>query len=396
MDIRELFKLAFTSLRANKLRSALTTLGIIIGVFSVILLVSLGTGLQSYITDQISGLGSNLLFVVPGNVSGGPRDPGDSANKLKLSDATILEARLKSIAYVSPLIGKQTTVKYENKSIEGTQIYGVAANYQSIIKVDLEKGVFFTPSQDKNGSKVAVIGKTVVNTLFPSGNPIGKKVNISGGKYTVIGIAVERGSVFGVDQDNTILIPTLAAKKQFSIDTINNIYLSALKPEFVSLVKKRANEILLRRLEKDDFTVMTQEQTLSTVTSVTGALTAALGGISAISLLVGGIGVMNIMLVSVTERTKEIGLRKALGARRKDILLQFLLEAVMLSLVGGTVGILLGLGVSALLAQFFVSQVTPWSVILAFAFSVAVGIIFGIAPAIRASRLSPIEALRYE
>jgi putative ABC transport system permease protein len=241
-----------------------------------------------------------------------------------------------------------------------------------------------------------VIGQTVVDNLFPNSDPIGKKISISGGKYTVIGVSAKKGSVFGQDQDNVVVIPFAAARKQFSIDVVNYIYLSAKSPELVELVKKRAKEIMLTRLEEDDFTLMTQEQTLQTVTSITGILTTALGGIAAISLLVGGIGVMNIMLVSVTERTKEIGLRKALGAKRKDILLQFLLEAVMLSLVGGAVGVFLGFAASTIISRFFVAEITTWSILLAFAFSAAVGIIFGITPAIRAARLSPIEALRYE
>ncbi len=395
MQKRELINLALSSLKSNKLRSALTTLGIIIGVFSVILLVALGNGLQKYITDQISGLGSNILFVLPGKV-GGTQGPGDSINKLTVSNAKYLESRINSIALVSPLISKITTVKFQNKSNKNTQVWGTSSSFPDIIKTDLVRGSFFTLAQEKSGGKVAIIGQTVVKNLFPTSDPIGKKILVSGGRYTVIGVSAKKGSSFGQDQDNVVIIPFSTARKQFSIDTVNYIYLSAKSPELVNFVKKKATEILLSRFEEDDFTIMTQEQTLQTVTSITSVLTIALGGIAAISLLVGGIGVMNIMLVSVTERTKEIGLRKALGARRIDILLQFLLEAVTLSLVGGLTGIVLGFFVSLIVSQFFVADITPWSVILAFFFSVAVGIVFGIAPAIRASRLSPIEALRYE
>jgi putative ABC transport system permease protein len=395
MDSKELFKLAFSSLRANKLRSALTTLGIIIGVFSVILLVSLGTGLQKYITDQVSGLGSNLIFVVPGTF-GSQRGSGNAANKLLLSDVKNIESQLKSFALVSPLISKSSTVKVGSKSNKGTTVYGTGPSFPKIIKIEIQSGTFFTTAQDRGGSKVAVIGWTVADKLFPNTNPLGKKIVLSGTRFTVIGIAKKRGSVFGVDQDNLVVIPVTVARKVFSVDRPSAIYLAANKPEYVSLVKKRVNDVLLKRLEEDDFTVQTQEQTLSTVTSITGVLTAALGGIAAISLLVGGIGVMNIMLVSVTERTKEIGLRKALGAKRVNILSQFLLEAIILSLFGGMIGIVLGWGVSLIVSKFFVAEVTLWSVLLSFGFSVAVGVIFGIAPAIRASRLSPIEALRYE
>lgn len=395
MDTGELFKLALSSLRSNKLRSALTTLGIIIGVFSVILLVSLGNGLQSYITNQIAGLGSNIIFVMPGKI-GGSQGPGEGVNKLTMANVKYFEERMKSISTMSPIVSKITTVKYLNKSNQNTNIWGTSADFPDIIKTELEKGTFFTKNQERNGSKVAIIGPTVVKNLFPNTNPIGKKITISGGRFTVIGVSVAKGSSLGQDQDNVVVIPLSTARKQFSIDLVNAIYLSANSPELVELVKKRAKEVLLARLEEDDFTVMTQEQTLETVNNITNVLTIALGGIAAISLVVGGIGVMNIMLVSVTERTKEIGLRKALGAKRQDILLQFLLEAVMLSLLGGLIGIVLGLAASAIIAVFFFATVTPWSVFLAFGFSMAVGVVFGIAPAIRASRLSPIEALRYE
>jgi putative ABC transport system permease protein len=396
MDSRELLRLAASSLRANKLRSALTTLGIIIGVFSVILLVSLGSGLQSYITNQISGLGSNLIFVIPGRIGGARTAGGQQTNKLVLNDAKNLTIKLRAIAQVGPIVQKTTTVKVGSKSSKNASVLGTTSNYPDIIKTEIILGTFFSASQEHSGAKVVLIGHSIYTNLFNSTNPIGKKVSISGSKFTVVGVMKERGSVFGVDQDNIVVIPINIAQRVFGVNNLNTIYLSANKPEFVPLVKRQAIEVLSKRLTEDDFTLQTQEQTLSTITSITSVLTTALGGIAAISLLVGGIGVMNIMLVSVTERTKEIGLRKALGARRKDILLQFLLEAVILSLAGGIVGIILGLGVSAIIAKLFVSEVTPWSVVLAFAFSVAVGIIFGITPAIRASRLSPIEALRYE
>ncbi len=396
MDYSELIKLSFTSLRSNKLRSGLTTLGVIIGVFSVIMLVSIGSGLQSYITNQISGLGSNLIFVIPGRVGGARTPGGQQTNKLTASDAKRLSAKLSSVAEIGPVIQKITTVKYGSKSDKGTSILGSTANYPSIVKTDLASGRFFTAAQERSSAKVALVGTTVVRNLFGDVNPIGKKISLSGNRYTVIGTLKSRGSLFGIDQDNTVIIPITTAQHQFGVSNLNTIYLSAKKPEYVSLVKTQARQVLLRNLTDDDFTLQTQEQTLSTIKSVTDALTVALGGIAAISLVVGGIGVMNIMLVSVTERTKEIGLRKALGARRADILLQFLLEAIILSLTGGLIGIVLGLGASYVLSKFFVSAVTSWSVILAFLFSLAVGVIFGMLPALRASRLSPIEALRYE
>ncbi len=396
MKLHELLLLSFSSLRSNKLRTALTTLGIIIGVFAVILLVSLGTGLQTYITDQVSGLGSNLIFVIPGKIGGARTPGGQQTNKLTFADTKLLASKLKDVAEIGPVIQKAATVKFQSKSDKDTSVLGTSANYPKIVKTNLVKGAYFTSAQERSGAKVVLIGQTVWDKLFHLQDAIGKQINLAGNRYTVIGILEKKGSVFGIDQDNTVVIPITTAQRQFGVTNVNSIYISALKPEFVSLVQRRAKSILLTRLTEDDFTLQTQEQTLSTVSSITNVLTIALGGIAAISLIVGGIGVMNIMLVSVTERTKEIGLRKALGARRMDILKQFLLEAVMLSLTGGIIGIGLGLGASYLISIFFVSQVTWWSVFLAFFFSVAVGIIFGITPAFRASRLSPIEALRYE
>lgn len=396
MDIIELIKLAINALVVNKLRSILTTLGIIIGVFSIILLVSLGTGLQGYITKQISGLGSNLLFVIPGR-EGGARTPGGVvANKLLLSDANTLAFRLKSVANVAPFVQKSATVKYKNRVDKGVSIGGSSYNYSEIVSIKVEKGASFTQAQENAEAKVAMIGSTVVTKLFPDEDPMGKIITVGSSRFTIIGILAKRGSLFGIDQDNSIAIPVTVAQKLFNLTNVNVIYISAKRADLVTLVKKQAHSILLKRLTDDDFNIQTQDTALSTINSITNVLSIALGGIASISLLVGGIGVANIMLVSVTERTREIGLRKALGAKRSDILKQFLLEAVILSVGGGLIGITLGIGVSLIISQFFISTVTPWSVFLAFFFSVLVGVVFGVAPAIKASKLSPIEALRYE
>ncbi len=396
MDIKILLQLAIRALIANKLRSILTTLGIIIGVFAIILLVSLGTGLQKYITTQISGLGSNLIFVIPGP-SGGARSPGGIvANKLLITDATNLAFKLKNKANVSALIQQTATAKFGNKTDKGIIVQGVSANYTQIINIVIEKGSFFTSGQERSGAKVAVVGQTLANKLFQESNPVGQSMILGNGRFKIIGTMGKRGSIFGIDQDNSAIIPVTTAKKQFGVTNINSIYITAKTSKLVPIVKDEGTKILLHRLSADDFNLQTQESTLSTITNVTNVLSIALGGIASIALLVGGIGVANIMLVSVTERTKEIGLRKALGAKRLDILKQFLLEAVMLSVAGGMIGIALGVSVSLIISHFFISEVTPWSIFLSFGFSILVGVIFGVAPAVKASRLSPIEALKYE
>jgi len=397
METQELIRISFKAILSNKLRSFLTTLGIIIGVFAIILLVSIGAGLQSYITNQIEGFGSNLIFLIPGRI-GGARTPGGVvSNKLLISDTKTLQLKLKTLANVAPAMQQSAVVKYKNKSSKGVSILGTTSNYIKTVKNALiEKGNFFNFTQEQSGAKVAIIGQSVATNLFGNTNPVGKKIYIANNTYTVIGLLKKRGAIFGIDQDNVAIIPIAAAQKQFGITNINAAYIAVNDQSNISEVKDKVSKILLKRLSEDDFTLQTAESSLSIVANVTNGLQVALGGIAAIALLVGGIGVANIMLVSVTERTKEIGLRKALGAKRKDILKQFLLEAVILSLSGGIIGIILGLIASYVLSLFLVSQVTPLSVLLAFGFSVMIGIIFGMAPAIRASKLNPIDALRYE
>lgn len=396
MNILETLTLALTAIKANRLRSSLTILGIVIGVTSVILLIALVSGLNSYITTQIQGLGSNLIFVIPGRM-GGARTPGGvQANRLTFQDAVNLKNKLNGEAEVSAVVQRNATLKYSNKNNRGAAVFGVEANYPKLISTKLTSGRFFNNSEAESGKRVTVIGSTVQKNLLGNINPIGKKIDIAGTKYQVVGVLEPKGSTFGMDQDNTVFIPLSAAQRQFGIDKLNTIYLSANKAEDVKKVQEDATNILKKRFSEDEFTVMTQEQTLSTISQITGVLTMALGGIAAISLIVGGIGIMNIMLVSVTERTKEIGLRKALGARPKDIRDQFLIEAITLSGLGGMIGIILGAGLSFVAGQFITTTIPLWSVLLSFGFSTIVGVVFGVAPAIRAAKLNPIQALRYE
>ncbi len=396
MDILETTQSALTAVLANRMRSFLTVLGIVIGVTSVILLISLVTGLKTYITNQIQGLGANLLFVIPGRI-GGARSPGGvQANRLVYSDATNLKNVLKAEAEISAAIQRNATLKFGNKIDRGVAVFGVESNYPKVIAIKLKEGRFFNQSEQQAVKKVAVIGQTVKTNLFGAGKAIGQTIDVAGIKYVVIGILESRGSTFGIDMDNSLYTPFTTAQRQFGLDRLNTIYISANTADSVKDVQTKATNLLKKRLSEDEFTVQTQEQTLSTISQITGVLTLALGGIAAISLIVGGIGIMNIMLVSVTERTREIGLRKAVGARPKDIRNQFLIEAVTLSGLGGIIGIILGFAISLIIGQFFTTTVPLWSVALSFGFSMLVGIIFGVAPAIRAAKLDPITALRYE
>ncbi|OGH25078.1 MAG: hypothetical protein A3B47_03215 [Candidatus Levybacteria bacterium RIFCSPLOWO2_01_FULL_39_24] len=396
MNHLETFRVAMAAILANKMRAFLTILGIMIGVLSVILLTSLVSGLKTTITKQIAGLGSNLVIVVPGRI-GGSRSPGGvQANRLTFADAINLKNKLRQDAQVCAVVQKTGTLKRLNINDKGAAIFGVQANYEKIISLKTEKGRFINEADVTSGRRVVVIGATVVKNLFGTASPLNQTIKIAGINYVVIGIAGSRGSIFGIDQDNSVLIPLTSAQKQFGITSPNTIYINALKAENVKDIQAKAKAILNKRLTEDDFSVLTQEQALSTISTVTNVLTLGLGGIAAISLIVGGIGIMNIMLVSVTERTREIGLRKALGAQTEDIRNQFLIEAVTLSGIGGIIGIVLGILLSLLINNFLQTTITWWSVLLSFGFSMIVGIVFGVAPAVRASKLDPIQALRYE
>jgi putative ABC transport system permease protein len=397
MDIMEFFVLAFRSLRANKMRSLLTMLGIIIGVSSVILLVSIGTGLQKLVTDQFASLGSNSVYVMPGKVDLRSGPPTMNVSKFETSDVDALARGSDAIAQATPGLVQMGLISYKGKTVS-SEIVGVWENYFEMQNFTVSSGDIITQSDVERSRKTIVLGAQPVKELFGDADPVGAWVTMSDVRYQVKGVLTSKGSggALGADIDNRGLIPFTTALRQFNAVRPMMIILTATSQDTVEEVVDDAKRILSRRLKEDDFTVLQQTELLNTINQFLGAITIALGGIAAISLLVGGIGIMNIMLVSVTERTREIGLRKAVGATPQAILLQFLVEAIILSLVGGGIGIALGFLGSLALSSFIQTSVTLWSVGLASGFSALIGIIFGVAPAIRAARLDPIEALRYE
>lgn len=402
MDLEETIKVALEALRANKVRSGLTMLGIVIGVTSVILLISIGSGLRTYITEQLEGLGADSLFAIPGELqvgggegAGGVPGAGMAASKFTFDHINDLKREGKTIKAVMAYTENNGTMSYRGKT-HITQVAGVGPEFQTITSQEVVQGSSFTLSQYNAAKKVAILGKTVAEELFNEENPIGKKMTISDQRYTVLGVLEERGAFGGIDMDNQVFIPATTALRQFDMEYIQSLWIQSKGSEFIDQTKEEVEKILLKTLDDDEFSILDTKSILSTISQILGVLTAALVGIAAISLLVGGIGIMNIMLVSVTERTREVGLRKAVGATPEDILSQFLIEAIVLSLFGGLMGILLGVGGSLLIGRFFTTTITPWSIALAFGVSSLVGIVFGVAPAVKAARLNPIDALRYE
>jgi len=416
MRIMENVRIALRALAANKLRAALTMLGIIIGVGAVITLMSAGQGVSVYIEQQFQGVGSNLLFVLPGNFeqnSSGP--PGRSASGAKLTwgDVEALRDPLRApdVMTVAAQLYSPATVKTAKRDMI-SDVSGVTPNYVDVRNWYPEVGRFFDEEDINSRARVAVVGRTVVETLFPDNPyPLEESIKINDIPFRIIGVLEEKGgSQFG-DEDNTVLVPLPTAQTRlFSGRTpsgelqVSAILAQAVSEERMDAASEQISMILRDQHEidfadEDDFSVISQADLIEVFGQITGVLTIFLGAIAGISLLVGGIGIMNIMLVSVTERTREIGLRKAVGARRRDILWQFLVEAVALSLVGGIVGVIVGvLGAQLIstLAEGFSAVVTFKAVALATTFSAAVGLFFGIYPARRASMLNPIDALRYE
>jgi putative ABC transport system permease protein len=415
MSLVEAFRIAFTSLLANKLRAILTMLGIIIGVGAVITLMALGGAIQNLVTAELQGLGSNLIFLF-----GGTNDPEQNRRvppRLTNEDIAAISDPLNvpAVAEVTPEYSRRAMVSRRGTSYDAL-IAGVTPNYTIVRSAALDSGSFFDTQAVENRSRVAVLGHLVHTTLFPDGtDPIGQRIRINSVNFRVIGVMAERGGSFGSNEDDQIFIPISTAQDRlFAVSArsvrkveASVVYIQARDEESIDLAIEQITELLRQRnnltYQDNNFTIVTQEDLISSFSTITGAITAFLGAIAAISLVVGGIGIMNIMLVSVTERTREIGLRKAVGARRSDIRTQFLVEAMVLSLTGGLLGIALGYGLSAIGTIFLQgfseharAVVQPDSILMATLTSLAVGIFFGLYPAVRASQLNPIDALRYE
>jgi len=404
--LRSSVQIAVRALGANKLRAVLTMLGVIIGVGAVVTMVSIGQGARASVAQQVQSLGSNLLTVFPGSAGqGGIRQGAGSLRTLTLDDAAAMAAEIGQVEAVSAEFSRNAQVVHGSENVN-TTVSGVTPQFQEVRNTFVTDGAFFTGADMASRARVAVLGRTVVEDLFGdrAAVPLGSTIKINRVTFTVIGVLEEKGATGFNDRDDIILIPLSTAQRRlFGVDHVRAVYVKVRTAGEMDGTLGDVETLLRGRHriepgEDSDFTIRNQADIIATFQSVTQTMTLLLGGIAAVSLLVGGIGIMNIMLVSVTERTREIGIRKAVGATRRDILSQFLVEALVLSLTGGFIGLLLGMGGSELISRFagWTTLVSPASLVLAVTFAASVGIFFGIYPARRAAALDPIVALRYE
>lgn len=406
MNLANLFKIAVRALANNKLRGFLTMLGIIIGVASVITMLAIGQGSKKSIQAEISEMGSNMIMIQPGgDMRGGVRQSADNMETLKLKDYEDIVNETRYVSAVSPSVNSSGQAIYGANNTP-TSVYGISPGYMEIRRYKVQDGEMFTEQDINTAAKVCLVGKTVVDNLFPNGeNPVGKIIRFQKLPFRIVGVLESKGyNSMGMDQDDLILAPyTTIQKKILAITHLQGITCSALKEEYTEQAIDEITEILrrnhkLKDSDDDDFTIRSQQELSSMLTSTTDMMTVLLAAVAGISLVVGGIGIMNIMYVSVTERTREIGLRMSIGAKGIDILAQFLIESVLISVTGGLIGVFWGVGSSLLvnIVAHFPIYIQPWSVLLSFIVCTATGIFFGWYPAKKAALLDPIEAIRYE
>ena len=406
MNTTNLLKIALRALANNKLRGFLTMLGIIIGVASVITMLAIGQGSKRSIQAQISEMASNMIMIQPGaDMRGGVRQDASAMETLKLQDYEDIVNETRYVSATSPSVNRSGQVIYGANNAP-TTVYGISPDYMEIRRYEVEDGDMFSDQDVQTAAKVCVIGKTVVDNLFPGGeNPVGRVIRFQKLPFRVVGVLKSKGyNSMGMDQDDLILAPyTTIQKKILAITHLQGITCSALKEEYTDQAIDEISEILrrnhrLRETDDDDFTIRSMQELSTMLTSTTDIMTTLLAAVAGISLLVGGIGIMNIMYVSVTERTREIGLRMSIGAKGMDILAQFLIESILISVTGGLIGVLFGVGAALIVnvVAHFPIYIQPWSVLLSFVVCTVTGVFFGWYPAKKAAQLDPIEAIRYE
>ena len=406
MNTTNLLKIALRALANNKLRGFLTMLGIIIGVASVITMLAIGQGSKRSIQAQISEMGSNMIMIQPGaDMRGGVRQDASAMETLKLQDYEDIVNETRYVSATSPSVNSSGQAIYGANNAP-TTVYGISPDYMEIRRYEVEDGDMFSDQDVQTAAKVCVIGKRVVDNLFPGGeNPVGKVIRFQKLPFRVVGVLKSKGyNSMGMDQDDLILAPyTTIQKKILAITHLQGITCSALKEEYTDQAIDEISEILrrnhrLRETDDDDFTIRSMQELSTMLTSTTDIMTTLLAAVAGISLLVGGIGIMNIMYVSVTERTREIGLRMSIGAKGMDILAQFLIESILISVTGGLIGVLFGVGAALIVnvVAHFPIYIQPWSVLLSFVVCTVTGVFFGWYPAKKAAQLDPIEAIRYE
>lgn len=412
MNYQNLFKIAIRAIAANKMRSFLTALGIIIGIAAVITMLAIGQGSKASIKANIAEMGSNMIMISPGaDMRGGVRQDASAMETLKQTDYQAIKDECNYISAISPTVNSSGQWINGNNNTQSS-IYGVNQDYLNIRQLKVADGEMFTDNDIKAAAKVCILGQTVVDYLFPDGSdPVGKVVRFNSIPFRVVGVLQKKGyNSMGMDQDDLVLAPYTTVMKRIMAQTyLGGIVCSAITEEASQPAQDQITEILRRNhklkdatdtsdADEDDFNIRSQEEISSMMNSTMSTITILLGSVAGISLLVGGIGIMNIMYVSVTERTREIGLRMSVGARGVDILNQFLIEAILLSVTGGIIGVLLGVSLSVSLQQFFhvATQIEPWSIIMSFAVCTFTGVFFGWYPAKKAAQLDPIEAIRYE